>query len=70
MHKQKHLECSCYPCVNMKIMSSVQMCDLCISACECYAIVVVHFLQKAMIACHHHVLFARVVQNMNYISNL
>lgn len=26
-HKQKHMECSCYPCVNMKIMSSVQTCD-------------------------------------------
>lgn len=26
---------------------------LCISACECYAIVVVQFLQKAMIACCH-----------------
>lgn len=27
MHKQKHMECSCYPCVNMEKMSSVQMSD-------------------------------------------
>lgn len=30
MHKQKHMECSCYRGVNMKITSSVQMWDSCV----------------------------------------